>query len=567
MRPLDIYLNPRQFWKSLSRLRPKFAFLYLLYILSFLLIVFAFSKLAKYTSILVNLSKISITNQLYLNVLSLFFLFAVLIIVLIIISTFLNTILKIYKVRSNIEKSAIIVFYSFVSGLILYFLVSLIPFADNSILRMLITFYIFYSLYLGVSKFFRTPKVTSISSIAILGVFVYIYYLREVQVIIVYTASMFLIYLLRHKFDEEKVVLLLKTTLGITSMDKIAKKMPRTLKFLADIGIVIGYLSMILITGFIVFNVYQLFFVPKAIPGLSPVLPGIKIPGSPIVLPLWYGILSIFIVAAIHEFSHGVIARLHKLKIKKTGLVLLGPFVGGAFVDVDEKALTKSKKRHQLQVLGAGPFSNLLTGGIFLLLFLFVLSPAVISILEPDGVRVSLVDNDTAPSVAGGLPNDIVITSINNNKITTIQDFMDFVNKSEPNQSVTIIDEDGTTYPLVLGSHPDNSTLAYFGIHPFQNTMFKPNIERAYGKITLELLLIFYKFMFWLWVISIGIGTANLLPIGPVDGGRMFYVAMQKFFNEKKAKMLWERLSAITLGLIILIILIPIFKDIFSSLT
>jgi len=39
------------------------------------------------------------------------------------------------------------------------------------------------------------------------------------------------------------------------------------------------------------------------------------------------------------------------------------------------------------------------------------------------------------------------------------------------------------------------------------------------------------------------LGLANLLPLGPVDGVRMFKVAMNKYFGEKKGNQVWMKVS------------------------
>jgi len=79
-----------------------------------------------------------------------------------------------------------------------------------------------------------------------------------------------------------------------------------------------------------------------------------------------YWLIIILIVAVTHEFSHGIFARLYKLKIKATGFGFLGPFLA-AFVEPDEKQLQKSKPKKQLAILSSGTFSNFIFAIIFLL--------------------------------------------------------------------------------------------------------------------------------------------------------------------------------------------------------
>ena len=62
---------------------------------------------------------------------------------------------------------------------------------------------------------------------------------------------------------------------------------------------------------------------------------------------------------------------------------------------------------------------------------------------------------------------------------------------------------------------------------------------------------------FWLWVVSWGVGLFNLLPLGPVDGGRMLLTGLTAVMHDKKkAKKYWSIVSLVSV-LLILINLAP----------
>ena len=144
---------------------------------------------------------------------------------------------------------------------------------------------------------------------------------------------------------------------------------------------------MIFIFYYLIVATYKLIFVPNAIPALAPVLPGIKVlPGLPI-LGFWHWIITILIVAGIHEFSHGIYARYHKIKIKSSGFAFLGPILA-AFVEPDEKQLKKKSKKAQLEVFSAGPFSNIITGFLLLLFIPLIFTPIGNAIAQPDGLII-----------------------------------------------------------------------------------------------------------------------------------------------------------------------------------
>ena len=184
---------------------------------------------------------------------------------------------------------------------------------------------------------------------------------------IIFYGLIFLYYLKnKKKFQVQGILVLYKTKLGIKAMKKVSKYFPNFWRTLGVIGIYVGFLGMLFILYFLVKGTIDLIFVPGAPPAVAPVLPGVKIPGLPI-LSFWHWIIGILVVAVIHEFSHGIFSKLYKIKVKSSGFAFLGPILA-AFVEPDEKQLKKSSTKAQLSVLAAGPFSNIVTAFIVLLL-------------------------------------------------------------------------------------------------------------------------------------------------------------------------------------------------------
>ncbi|MBU4493578.1 MAG: site-2 protease family protein, partial [Nanoarchaeota archaeon] len=167
-----------------------------------------------------------------------------------------------------------------------------------------------------------------------------------------------------------------KTKLGLKSMDRMAKKHPKFLKYLAYAGIVIGFLGMVAMCVILIQNFYSLVTKPAAVSGLMMVLP-FEAEGI-FYVPFFYWIISIFLLILVHEFSHGVIASLYKIKVKSSGLGFLNifiPVIPLAFVELDEKELRKRPKMQQLSVFAAGSFSNIIFAFVVLALIVFVITP------------------------------------------------------------------------------------------------------------------------------------------------------------------------------------------------
>ena len=168
-------------------------------------------------------------------------------------------------------------------------------------------------------------------------------------------------------------------------------------------GVGIGFIGMIMISFELIKNLYKILFVEGATSAVSLVLPGVNVPGLG-VLPFWYWLIAIFMIAMIHEFGHGIVARAHGIPVKSSGLVLLGPVIG-AFVEPDEQVMSKKSDIVQYSVMAAGPFANILLAVVALLLMMGV-GAMHSEMVEPTGFSFAeYVDGNMAAEQAGLLPN------------------------------------------------------------------------------------------------------------------------------------------------------------------
>ena len=131
--------------------------------------------------------------------------------------------------------------------------------------------------------------------------------------------------------------LLLKTKIGLKLMDKIAEKYREPVKLFGYIAIGVGFIGMLLVTFMMVFSVVLLFTRPDIENGAALLVPFTTIPGFGY-LSFWHFIISIFCIATIHEFAHGVVARAHDITVKNSGTGAMGlivPLIPLAFVEPD----------------------------------------------------------------------------------------------------------------------------------------------------------------------------------------------------------------------------------------
>lgn len=376
--------------------------------------------------------------------------------------------------------------------------------------------------------------------------------------LILFYALLYLFYL-RHKdkfMVQGKILFMYRTKIGLKLMDSFAGKYPRIVKVLGFFGVVVGFAGMGFIFVYLIKETISFLITPDAIAPLAPVLPGVKIPGVPL-LSFWHWVVSILIVASIHEFSHGLLSRLHKIKIKSSGFAFLGPMLM-AFVEPDEKTLRKAKPYRQMAVYAAGPFSNILMGLLLFVLLAFAISPAYSALYEVHGINVT---NITAgfPVSEAGLTSPFILTEIDGVKIIDIESLANATSSLRIGSSFQMTTDKGI-YDIIPVADPKNATRPVIGITNFDfNLRFKESI--SWVKPLLPVIKWFNMLLLWLFMISIGVALFNLLPFGPVDGGRMFYTAMFAIFkNEKKAKRIWGFFSGICILLIVINLLPWIIK-------
>lgn len=359
--------------------------------------------------------------------------------------------------------------------------------------------------------------------------------------IIFYAVIVLLIIIFRKKFDiYYKIIALYKTKFGLKFMDRVASAFPRTVKVLGFVGIALGFAGMATILYFLVSSLIKIIFVPTAGPIFGLVLPGIKIPGAPIFVPFWYGIISIFIVALVHELAHGILARAYKIKVKSSGVGMFAIFPL-AFVEPDEKVIAKRPARQQLSIFAAGPFANIVLAVIALL---------VISLFSPAGVEIMSVAEGMPAAIAGIEPGTI-IAAVDGIPVMSSADFVQQLqNKTE--FTISSAQKD-----YILKIEPSQK----LGVQVAQHVSLK--IKSRLYSMPFKILYLL-QLLNWIFILSSGIGLANLIPIGPFDGGRMLLIAFSKFFKKKKnAAWLWSRISALSLILLILNLLYPYLKNLF----
>jgi len=372
---------------------------------------------------------------------------------------------------------------------------------------------------------------------------------------------------------------------------------------------VVGFLGMIFIGFLLIYNVLILFTKPEAVSGVGLVLP-FKAKGV-FFVPFFYWIISIFVIAIAHEFSHGIAARTYNLKVKSSGFAFLGssfkgagiiiillslyikiksngytfsssfnffdysspdfwmiigivllvvslfknfiiPVIPAAFVEPDEKKLKKMPHKEQLSVFAAGPLANIALGLLFVAIASFVLAPLADAIIEPNGVKITdyVKDKQAYPAEKAGIKIGEVVQKIDGMP-TPYMDNLSSVMKTKKPNDIIVLKTDKESYEVKLAKNPQNESTGYLGAYLEQSAEIKENVKNVYGEFLPDALLWTYGLFVILFILNMGIGLFNLAPIGPLDGGRMLQLAMHKIFGTERGNKYWIYVGIFFLALIL----------------
>jgi membrane-associated protease RseP (regulator of RpoE activity) len=261
--------------------------------------------------------------------------------------------------------------------------------------------------------------------------------------------------------------------------------------------------------------------------GVAPVIPGID-------LPLAAGVLALALMLIVHEFSHGILARNAKVKLKSIGLVILGVIPMGAFVEPEEKEVVKLDSMKQTKIFAAGISANFVAMLVFFV-FVVLLFYYVLPYITHDAVVV-------AATIPGFPANGIVpigsqITSWDGVHVSNIAQLEGIASKDRPGQTVAITTNTGS-FSFVAKPLNSTSTLGLIGVDLEQESLVNP------GAVAAALYFI-YTFVSLSFLLNFLVGVVNLLPLPSLDGWRIYKT------NFKNQKFVSALTAIVLIGLIV----------------
>lgn len=367
-----------------------------------------------------------------------------------------------------------------------------------------------------------------------------------------YIIAFFLIWILsltfrrqlsNHGFEINFPTIMWKTKRFHNVIEKIANFSPRFWKWFMNVGIIISFIAMFFIT----YSLIQSLSTLIEAPAVSIVLPGVEMPGSTIYVPLGYGLISLATVLIVHEFSHGILSRVEKINIKSVGLLLF-TILPGAFVEPDEEELVKSSKLSQLRVYAAGSMANITLAIVALLIFSAVGTYGIPNTFDENGIEIDRVVSDSPAN--GVLKEGMILESINNHTIKDSDDYMDVVETFVPGERVSVGTDQGI-YNLTLSENPSNSSRGFVGVQVANHFEIKESVSSIFGDTIPWILFEISTLTQWIFILNLGVGLFNLLPVKPLDGGRMFEIVLSYKLKEETYKPITNAVSIVLATIII----------------
>lgn len=242
------------------------------------------------------------------------------------------------------------------------------------------------------------------------------------------------------------------------------------------------------------------------VPGAAPIIPGITI-------PFFAGIISLVIILVIHEFSHGILARISKVKIKNTGLLfLLGVIPVGAFVEPSEAKIAKLTNVEQNRISIAGVSANLLATIVFLAI-MALFSNYIIPSISATHVLVYATAGPGFPAYNVIAPGSYLL-AINNRSISNLTSVGIAESSIAPLSGINVLTNKGD-YNLQTDSQ------GKIGVYLCESSIVS-NSSPINGALNFLFVLVALLFL-----LNFSIAAVNLLPIPGFDGWRIYKIEMK----------------------------------------
>ncbi len=399
------------------------------------------------------------------------------------------------------------------------------------------------------------------------------------------------------KKDFSFPILTIKTDRGVAFFDKaaktaVAKKSGWVFIFLLPILAAVT-------VYFVLSSIYLTLTNPNVSVVIRQIGPAINLPwpGLNPYFPIVYGWIALFVAMIVHEFAHGIQAKVSGVPVKFVGLAFLIVLPIAAFVELDDEELGKKSFKNFAKTISAGTGTNIITAVIALFFILLIVSS-----LTPvaNGLLITQLSTDGPAYKVGVKPGDILL-AVNGVKVVTQDDFQRVLNpiyKPGNNLTLTVLrNSTNFNYTITLAENPSNSSEGFIGIADLSLKQVTANYlstitHFSYRDLALYLVIptlpnvatlipfsdqlhsyyvsntflgnnyfVLANLLYWIWLIDFSLAIFNALPLYPLDGGYVFKLGLKKVLGkrigEKKVNIIVYSVSILLVFLIGFMIVAP----------
>lgn len=321
-------------------------------------------------------------------------------------------------------------------------------------------------------------------------------------------------------------IVMFKTERLVNDVWRIGRKHKKFFNTLGDLAILAALIIMPLSLYMIGKSGYDVMTIPEMKSPIAPVVPGVRLPGSDVFIPLWQGVIAMLVLGTVHELSHGLVASAQGTKPKSIVMIFI-TVLASFGVELNDRDVKRMPLRQQLRIFAAGSFANFVTAIVFAAL-LIGLSHAVAPNIVPLGMEI--VEIAKGSPAEGKLSVGDYILELNG---TDANDYASFVNASLsllPNEPVKILTNKGEI-TLQTTVHKTDPSRGRIGV------ISSPKVKIKHELFMGPIIWIIQLFN-WIVGLNLSVGALNLLPLPPFDGGRMVGLTAEKFKHKGPFKKL-----------------------------
>ena len=178
------------------------------------------------------------------------------------------------------------------------------------------------------------------------------------------------------------------------------------------------------------------------------------------------------------------------------------------------------------------------------IIFLVVSSYAIPANFTQNGIEIDRIVGDSPSD--GILREGMVLESINNQTIDNSQSYVNIIGSFKPGDNVTVGTDQGD-YVLTLSKNPNNESVGFFGIQAAKHFEL---VNNNYGDLP-WIYFVLLDLSQWVFTLNLGIGLFNLLPLKPLDGGKMLEILLSYKLKENVYKPIVNSISVVMAMIII----------------